>query len=71
MIRVYTDHSKSDSAGAKGNFQVISVVKEDSNGDEIDLTAAIDQGFHYDCIEDVLVDLKLNPRTTDFEHESI
>ena len=61
--------SKSRSVGASGTFQVISIIEEDENGQEKDLTKMIDQGKHYGSPDEVIRDLGLDPKNLDFEME--
>lgn len=65
MIYIKCDWETSDRAGAGGMFQVIRVRTSDGT----DLTKKIDQGYHYETLEEVVKDLGFDPKKVDFEEE--
>jgi len=65
MIYITCDRNTSERAGAGGMFQVIKVRTDEG----VDLTDRIDQGVHYEKLEEVIIDLGLNPNEVDFEEE--
>lgn len=67
MIRIFPDYETAERSGAEGMFQIYSVVKIDEYDNETNLTEKINQGKFYRTGKEVLEDLGLNPKTTDFE----
>ncbi|WP_054956495.1 hypothetical protein [Paenibacillus dakarensis] len=61
------DWETSESAGAGGMFQVISIKDDDNN----DVTGQykINPGKHYSNLEEVVEDMGLNPTTVDYEED--
>lgn len=69
MIRICVDYDRSESAGASGLIQVISVFEIYDDGSKTDIKSRIDQGKHYSSGKQVMVDLGLDPEKFDCELE--
>lgn len=64
MIYIYPDYEVAERAGAAGMFQIISIREDD-----LDITDKVDQGKFYHTGDEVLKDIGLNPKKTDWEFE--
>lgn len=66
-LKIEKDLETAERCGASGTFQVINATLMMANGDEIDVTSKIDQGYHYFSEKDVANDLGINPDKIDYE----
>lgn len=57
-LEIYTDHSRSEHAGAGGCFQIVDILL---NNNSILAKLNIDQGRHYFNLNEVAEDLEVNP----------
>lgn len=69
IILIQTDYSVSERAGAEGCFQICDIFIQDEYGNEQSIIKdiKIDQGFHYQKVEDVVKDMGLNPQKVNYQ----